>query len=73
MTPEELQKMLDAISWGWIPYVRQTLPGTPIELVQGDQPPLTLSDSQALFLAYQLLQCLMGNDQAKARANADRA
>jgi hypothetical protein len=55
-----------------IPYVRQTFPGAPIELVQGNdvQP---LSDSQALFLAYQLLQCVLGNDQHKVRASADRA
>jgi hypothetical protein len=49
------------------PYVRQTFPGQPIELVLGSDV-MALSDSQALFLAYQLLQCLMGNEQCKVRA-----
>jgi hypothetical protein len=50
------------------PYASQTFPGQPIELRWGNEPPLQLSDSQALFLAYQLLQFVMGNDQAKVRA-----
>jgi hypothetical protein len=57
---------------GHSPYVRQTFPGQPIEVCVGGEP-YPLSDSQALFLAYQLLQCLMGNEQSKVRANADRA
>jgi hypothetical protein len=65
----------DAGNVGYIghsPYVRQQFPGKPIEMVLGSDV-LVLSDSQALFLAYQLLQCLMGNEQSKVRANADRA
>jgi hypothetical protein len=59
----------DAGNVGYIghsPYVRQTFPGKPIELVLGSDV-LVLSDSQALFLAYQLLQFVLGNDQAKVR------
>jgi hypothetical protein len=57
---------------GHAPYVRQQFPGQPIELVLGSDV-LVLSNSQALFLAYQLLQFVLGNDQAKVRANADPA
>ena len=53
------------------PTVTQTFPGAPIMLRLGSHEPLQLSDSQALFLAYQLLQFVMGNDQAKARANGN--
>jgi hypothetical protein len=51
-----------------IPYVIQETPGAPIKLRLGGAEPLPLSDSQALFLVYQLTQALLGRDQAQARA-----
>jgi hypothetical protein len=60
----------NAVNVGYIghsPYARQQFPGRPIELVLG-RDVLVLSDSQALFLAYQLLQFVLGNDQARVRA-----
>lgn len=50
------------------PYARQTMPGQPIELLWGKEPPLHISDSQALFLAHQLTLFVLGNMQAVARA-----
>lgn len=52
-----------------IPAVIQTYPGQPIYLRQGSDEPQPISDSQALFLAHQLIQAVLGNDQAKVRAN----
>jgi hypothetical protein len=53
------------------PYVRQTFPGQPIELLWGNEPPLQISDSSALLLAHLLTQFVLGNIQQKARANAE--
>ena len=53
------------------PYARQAKPGDPIELLWGHEKPLVISDSSALFLASQLVQMVMGNMQAKARANGN--
>jgi hypothetical protein len=49
------------------PYVRQTFPGQPIELLWGNEPPLQISDSSALLLAHLLTQFVLGNIQAQAR------
>ena len=52
-------------------HVSHANPGAPIELVLwGDgrvDQVLRLSDMHALFLAHQLLQAVVGNEQAKAR------
>lgn len=50
------------------PYARQAKPGDPIELLWGGEPPLQISDSNALYLAQQLTLFVLGNMQAKARA-----
>lgn len=54
------------------PYARQAKPGDPIEILWGNEPPLPISDSNALYLAQQLTLFVLGNMQAKARANAER-
>lgn len=50
-----------------IPAVIQTYPGQPIYLRLSSDEPLQISDSQALFLAHQLIQAVLGSDQARAR------
>jgi hypothetical protein len=50
-----------------IPHAMQTFPGEPIYLRTGNDAPRLISDSQALFLAHQLIQFVLGNDQARAR------
>jgi hypothetical protein len=53
------------------PYATQAHPGAPIYLRYGNDEPLLVNDSYALHLAQQLTLFVLGNMQAKARANGN--